>query len=215
MKLYAARLAGGYLRRQLLPWAGRRMTGRYWARRCSNGRKPDPIPTQAFGRVQSRIRGGDQRVGNGRGLPHARGDANADRDQSVIRVEMLQCPCFDRRSQPFDDPCRRVGFGKSTPQQFTDAVRWQAQAPQRRWIFILEPAMGACVDRTRAIAVGHANRRDWWMFRADAVVTDCVPPPQQSTIQAFRVFTRRGWLMLVVAHRRRAFTPIPSRWRGN
>ena len=74
-----------------------------------------------------------------------------------------------------DRPARDFGFNQPTPQQFTDAVRWQAKAPQQRWIFILEPAMGACVDRTRAIAVGHANRRDWWLFRADAVIPGCVP----------------------------------------
>jgi hypothetical protein len=31
------------------------------------------------------------------------------------------------------------------------------------------------VDRRRAIHVGHANRREWWMFRADAVVPGCLP----------------------------------------
>ena len=79
----------------------------------------------------------------------------------------------DRRAHDF-------GFTRPTPQQFADATRWQAQVPQRRWIFILDTAMGACVDRTRAISVGHANRRDWWLFRADAVVPGCVPPTVQS-----------------------------------
>jgi 4-amino-4-deoxy-L-arabinose transferase-like glycosyltransferase len=79
-----------------------------------------------------------------------------------------------------DRPARDFGFGRPTPQQFADAVRWQAQAPQTRWIFVLETAMGSCVDRTHAIPIGHANRRDWWLFRADAVVPGCVPPPVQS-----------------------------------
>lgn len=79
-----------------------------------------------------------------------------------------------------DRPAHDFGFGKPTPLQFADAVRWQAQAPQRRWIFILDTAMGDCVDRSRAVSVGHANRRDWWLFRADAVVPGCVPPPVQS-----------------------------------
>ena len=75
-----------------------------------------------------------------------------------------------------DRPAHDFGFNQPTPQQFAEAVRWQAQSPQR-WIFILDTAMGACVDRSRAISVGHANRRDWWLFRSDAVVPDCVPPP--------------------------------------
>ena len=75
-----------------------------------------------------------------------------------------------------DRPAHDFGFNQPTPQQFAEAVRWQAQSPQR-WIFILDTAMGACVDRSRAISVGHANRRDWWLFRSDAVVPGCVPPP--------------------------------------
>jgi len=35
--------------------------------------------------------------------------------------------------------------------------------------------MGHCVDRHRATYVGHANRREWWMFKADAVVPGCTP----------------------------------------
>jgi 4-amino-4-deoxy-L-arabinose transferase-like glycosyltransferase len=74
-----------------------------------------------------------------------------------------------------DRPVHDFGFMKPTPQQFIDATQWQAQAPQRRWIFVLDSAMGDCVDRARAVSVGHANRRDWWLFRADAVKPGCVP----------------------------------------
>jgi hypothetical protein len=35
--------------------------------------------------------------------------------------------------------------------------------------------MGDCVDRQRAVHVGHANRREWWMFQADAVKSGCAP----------------------------------------
>jgi hypothetical protein len=31
------------------------------------------------------------------------------------------------------------------------------------------------VDRRRAIHVGHANRREWWMFQLGAIVPGCVP----------------------------------------
>ena len=32
-----------------------------------------------------------------------------------------------------------------------------------------------CVDKDKVHVVGYANRRLWWMFRADAVRPDCVP----------------------------------------
>ena len=79
-----------------------------------------------------------------------------------------------------DRPARDFGFNRPVPEQFADAVRWQAQVPQRRWIFILDTAMGVCVDRSRAVSVGHANRRDWWLFRADAVLPGCVPQTMPS-----------------------------------
>jgi hypothetical protein len=70
-----------------------------------------------------------------------------------------------------------VDFGFKVPWhlQFARATQWQAQAPATRWLFVQQPAMGDCVDRARAIYLGHANQRDWWMFKADAVVPGCVP----------------------------------------
>ncbi len=40
-------------------------------------------------------------------------------------------------------------------------------------MFVLGKAMGPCVDRAKAIHVGNANRREWWLFRADAVAPAC------------------------------------------
>ena len=74
-----------------------------------------------------------------------------------------------------DRPMRDFGFKKPWPEQFAAAVQWQAGDPAHRWIFALDQAMGECVERARAIEVGHANRRDWWLFRADAVVPGCTP----------------------------------------
>ncbi|HET8764341.1 MAG TPA: glycosyltransferase family 39 protein [Rhodanobacter sp.] len=71
-----------------------------------------------------------------------------------------------------------VDFGFKVPWhlQFARAVQWQAQAPATRWLFVQQPAMGRCVDRARAVDLGYANRREWWMFRADALVPGCLPP---------------------------------------
>ena len=74
-----------------------------------------------------------------------------------------------------DRPVREFGFTMPFDRQFAQAVAWQAKAPDRRWIFALDLAMGDCVDRSRAVHVGRANRREWWMFRADAVKPDCAP----------------------------------------
>jgi hypothetical protein len=74
-----------------------------------------------------------------------------------------------------DRPVSDFGFRKPTGLQFTEAVAWQAQAPDVRWIFGLREAVKACVDRNKVTVVGYANRRQWWMFRSDAVVPNCVP----------------------------------------
>ncbi len=78
-------------------------------------------------------------------------------------------------------PVTEFGFSRPWNGQYADAIRWQAQAPRTRWVFILEDAMGDCVDRARAVKVGHANRREWWLFRADAVVPGCVPRVSAAT----------------------------------
>lgn len=65
------------------------------------------------------------------------------------------------------------GFGQPWHTQLAAAIRWQEQAPENRWVFILADAMAPCIDATKAAYVGHANRREWWLFRAAAVLTEC------------------------------------------
>jgi 4-amino-4-deoxy-L-arabinose transferase-like glycosyltransferase len=72
-------------------------------------------------------------------------------------------------------PVAEFGFQKPWPQQYADAVNWLQQDPAHRWIFSLDEAMGICVDRHLATYVGHANRREWWMFKARALVPGCEP----------------------------------------
>ena len=74
-----------------------------------------------------------------------------------------------------DRPVSDFGFKKPTDMQFTEAVAWQAQAPATRWIFGLREAVKACVDRNKVTVAGYSNRRQWWMFRSDAVIPNCVP----------------------------------------
>ena len=76
-----------------------------------------------------------------------------------------------------DRPVKDFGFKKPWERQFAEAVRWQAQEPTGRWIFALGVAVTPCVDSAKASTLGYANRRQWLMFRADAVVPGCVPNP--------------------------------------
>jgi hypothetical protein len=75
-------------------------------------------------------------------------------------------------------PVRDFGFVWPWNQQYLEAVQWQSLAPSKRFIFILEDAMGTCVDQSKAVHIGRANRREWWMFKSDAVVPGCVPAPK-------------------------------------
>jgi 4-amino-4-deoxy-L-arabinose transferase-like glycosyltransferase len=83
-----------------------------------------------------------------------------------------------------DRPAVDFGFTRPWPQQYVAAVAWQAGDPAHRWLFVQEPAMGHCVRRDRAIDLGLANRREWWMFKADAVIAGCLPDPSAEAADA-------------------------------
>lgn len=74
-----------------------------------------------------------------------------------------------------DRPATDFGFLTPYHLQFEQAVQWQAKAPATRWLFVQQPAMGQCVDRAKAIYLGYVNQRDWWMFKANALVPHCLP----------------------------------------
>lgn len=76
-----------------------------------------------------------------------------------------------------DRPAVDFGFGRPWHEQLAAALAWQRQVPARRWVFVQGAALGPCIDRSKAVYVGHANRREWWLFRADAAVPGCVPAP--------------------------------------
>lgn len=86
-----------------------------------------------------------------------------------------------------DRPARTFGFLVPWDEQLRRAIAWQAEVPERRWIFILADAAEDCVDPGKAIDVGRANRRHWWVFRADAVLPACraiAAPPSVSVLPA-------------------------------
>jgi 4-amino-4-deoxy-L-arabinose transferase-like glycosyltransferase len=81
-------------------------------------------------------------------------------------------------------PAVDFGFTQPWHDQYAAGVKWQAQDPAHRWLFVLDPVMGKCVDRSKAISLGHANRREWWMFKADAVVPGCLPDENVDRVPA-------------------------------
>ncbi|MGA9421877.1 MAG: glycosyltransferase family 39 protein [Rhodanobacteraceae bacterium] len=75
-----------------------------------------------------------------------------------------------------DRPSINYGFLLPWHEQLARALAWQRQDPSHRWIFALGDVLGPCIRTDHAIHVGHANRREWYLFRGDAVVPDCTPP---------------------------------------
>ena len=69
------------------------------------------------------------------------------------------------------------GFRRPWDAQWRDASAWLAQAPGQRWLFVLEDALGPCVDRARAQRLGVSSRRVWWLVPAPAVRPACHAPP--------------------------------------
>jgi 4-amino-4-deoxy-L-arabinose transferase-like glycosyltransferase len=76
-------------------------------------------------------------------------------------------------------PLKDFGFRREPAGQFERATAWLAEAPDRRWIFAQGDVVQACVERDRVRVAGWSNRRQWWMFRLDAVRPDCRLPSQR------------------------------------
>lgn len=62
-----------------------------------------------------------------------------------------------------DRPTQTFGFKVPFDEQMRRGLAWQAQRPATRWLFVQEVALVACIDRRRAVYVGNANRRGWWL----------------------------------------------------
>jgi 4-amino-4-deoxy-L-arabinose transferase-like glycosyltransferase len=66
------------------------------------------------------------------------------------------------------------GFLRPFPEQRQLGLAWLAAAPQSRALIVLDAAMGKCLERRDSVNLGQANRRIWWLVRADAVKPNCV-----------------------------------------
>ena len=85
------------------------------------------------------------------------------KEQNLLMMDML-----DRKTVNF-------GFKLAWHVQLERALAWQAEDPAQRWIFAYGQVLAPCVRSADAIKVGHANRRDWYLFTRAAVVPGCVP----------------------------------------
>ncbi|HEU4812956.1 MAG TPA: hypothetical protein VFS99_01835, partial [Xanthomonadaceae bacterium] len=62
-----------------------------------------------------------------------------------------------------DRPTITFGFKVPFEAQLQRALAWQAAAPGGRWLLVQDVAMAPCIDRERALRMGSANRRAWWL----------------------------------------------------
>lgn len=72
-------------------------------------------------------------------------------------------------------PTVEFGFRRTQGEQLAEGIAWLRAAPQSRWLFVLDEAIGPCVERTRTRRVGTANRRDWYLLDAGAIKAGCQP----------------------------------------
>jgi 4-amino-4-deoxy-L-arabinose transferase-like glycosyltransferase len=73
-----------------------------------------------------------------------------------------------------DRTVTEFGFKRAWPAQWHDAAAWLAQAPQQRWLLVLDKAQDRCVDPARVITIGSANRNRWLLVPGSALRPGCV-----------------------------------------
>lgn len=66
-------------------------------------------------------------------------------------------------------PVTEFGFKAPVEQQWQRGLQWLRIAPDQRVLMAQDATLPECVDRQRAEPLGAANRRSWWLLRADAV----------------------------------------------
>lgn len=75
-----------------------------------------------------------------------------------------------------DRPVRDFGYRQPWHRQWHAASAWLAEDPRRRWLLLPEAALGPCVARAQASAVGRASRNTWWLVPGTALRAGCVVP---------------------------------------
>ena len=86
------------------------------------------------------------------------------KEQNLLMLDMLGRDTVD------------FGFKLAWHVQLERALAWQAEDPAHRWIFAYGEVLAPCVRVQDATHVGHANRREWYLFARSAVIPGCAPP---------------------------------------
>ena len=66
---------------------------------------------------------------------------------------------------------RRVaefGFKVDFDEQMQRGLRWQREAPGKRWLLVQDVALAPCIDAARTQHLGNANRRGWTLVPGEA-----------------------------------------------
>ena len=81
-----------------------------------------------------------------------------------------------------DRPVVDFGFKQTWQAQWQAAAPWLREDPAKRWLFVLDEAVGPCVDASRSVAIGSSNRKDWVLVPGDALLPGCETPPLQDAL---------------------------------
>ncbi len=68
------------------------------------------------------------------------------------------------------------GFKQPLHAQWAEASQWVGQAPQRRWLLVLDDSLSSCVNRAGSIDAGRSNRRSWLLVPGTAISGACLAP---------------------------------------
>ena len=85
-----------------------------------------------------------------------------------------------------DRPVREFGFKRPWAERH-DAGPWLAEAPDKRWLLVLDEAMSPCVDRAKVIDIGMANRNRWQLLpgtACNATPNGPARPPKETLTRA-------------------------------
>ncbi|GAB3736121.1 glycosyltransferase family 39 protein [Silanimonas algicola] len=72
-----------------------------------------------------------------------------------------------------DRPVTDFGFKRSGKAQWRSAIPWLGTAPGDRWVLARTDTIPACIERSRVIDVGVANRRSWSLVPGGALTARC------------------------------------------
>ena len=81
-------------------------------------------------------------------------------------------------------PKTDFGFLALPSAQRLAAFTWLRQKPDERALFILDEALGLCIARGQSVNLGQANRRVWWLVRANALKSDCDASAEDASLLA-------------------------------